>query len=137
MNFTRAALTVGLAFVAASLLLTRRDTSPLPADDGLEPFPSLDPGWPSRTAARTAAPAGESAGAGIGAGLGAGLGAGIGAGIGAAATGGDSPNDAERLQARGVAASDDGGWRRDPLRSTSQEGAEARAPGLPDFARGA
>jgi hypothetical protein len=49
----------------------------------------------------------------------------------------DSPKDAERLQTRGFAETTaeafDGGL----FGSNSQEGAEPRVPGLPDFARGA
>ena len=55
----------------------------------------------------------------------------------AAAGGSDSPNDAERLQARGIAETPrdaiDGGL----FGSNSQQGAEPKVPGLPDFARGA
>jgi len=57
MNLTRAAATVGLACVAASLLAKRSRAAPLEADDGLEPFPSVDPGLPARLGAPTAAPA--------------------------------------------------------------------------------
>ena len=124
MNLTRVAVTVGLACVAANVLMKSRRTAPSDSDDGLEPFPSVDPGLPVRLGAASAA--GPSA-AGSAA-----------ADLGAAGTGSDSPNDAERLQASGVAADDDdGSWTRDLFTSTSQEGAEARAPGLPDFARGA
>jgi hypothetical protein len=53
------------------------------------------------------------------------------------AAGADSPNDAERLQARGIAETPrdaiDGGL----FGSNSQQGAEPMVPGLPDFARGA
>jgi hypothetical protein len=60
------------------------------------------------------------------------------AGNGAPGTGIDSPNEAERLQARGVASPGAESGQPDNLfRSTSQESAEAQAPGLPDFARGA
>jgi hypothetical protein len=118
------AVSVGLACVAANVLMKSRRTAPSDSDDGLEPFPSVDPGLPVRLGAASAA--GPSA-AGSAA-----------ADLGAAGTGSDSPNDAERLQASGVAADDDdGSWTRDLFTSTSQEGAEARAPGLPDFARGA
>ena len=55
----------------------------------------------------------------------------------AAAGRSDSPNDAERLQARGIAETPrdaiDGGL----FGSNSQQGAEPKVPGLPDFARGA
>lgn len=55
-------------------------------------------------------------------------------------TGADSPNAAERLRARGVAGNSVGGGDAGTTNlfdSTSQDGAEARSPGLPDFARGA
>jgi hypothetical protein len=119
MNLTRVGLTIGLACVAASLLLRSRRGAASDGDDGLEPFPSVD----SRTTARaraltTAAP--------------------VAVGAGAPGSGVDSPNDAERLQASGVAApSEDESWTGDLFKSTSQESPYARAPGLPDFARGA
>jgi hypothetical protein len=123
MNLTRVAVTVGLAYVAASLLAKRSGAAPVEADDGLEPFPSIDPGLPARIGTLTAAAPVTGAADGD---------------TGASGTGSDSPNDAERLQASGVAAeSDDGSWTRDLFKSTSQESAEARAPGLPDFARSA
>ena len=43
---------------------------------------------------------------------------------------------AKRSSAAPVEA-DDGSWTRDLFKSTSQESEDARAPGLPDFARGA
>jgi hypothetical protein len=122
MNLTRVALTVGLACVAANLLMKSRRGEAGQRDDGLDPFPSVDPGFAGRMRAM---PAGAETGT-------------MAAGIGAAGTGSDSPNEAERLQASGVAAEDDdGSWTRDLFKSTSQESADARAPGLPDFARGA
>ena len=59
------------------------------------------------------------------------------AGIGA--TGIDSPNDADRLQARGFGDSSTvaGGDTERMFGSTSKEGATARTPGLADYARGA
>ena len=56
MNLTRVAVTVGLAFVAASLLAKRSGAAPVEADDGLEPFPSVDPGLPVRIGAEARAP---------------------------------------------------------------------------------
>jgi len=127
MNLTRVAVTVGLACVAANVLMKSRRGAPSESDDGLEPFPSVDPGLPVRLGAASAAAPAAPAAAGSAA-----------ADLGAAGSGSDSPNDAERLQASGVAADDDdGSWTRDLFKSTSQESAEARAPGLPDFARGA
>ena len=120
MNLTRVAVTVGLAWLGANLLMKGRHGQASEGDDGLEPFPSVDPGLPTRLGAMTAA--GPTAVADTGAG----------------GTGTDSPNQAERLQASGVAAqSDDGSAPRDLFQSTSQESPYARAPGLPDFARGA
>jgi hypothetical protein len=117
MNVTRVAVTLGLAWLAANLLLKSRVALPRQSesDDGLAPFPSVDPGLPVGLGAVTAgAPAAADA---------------------AGATGSDSPNDAERLQASGLAtAAGDAG---DQFKSTSQESPYARAPGLPDFARGA
>ena len=52
----------------------------------------------------------------------------------------DSLNPAERLRDRGLAGSSLGGGNAGTTNlfdSTSQEGEEARSPGLPDFARGA
>jgi len=95
MNLTRVALTVGLACVAANLLMKSRRGEAGERDDGLGPFPSVDPGLPGRVRAMTS-------GAG------------------------------------GLAADDDdGSWTRGLFDSTSQESAVARAPALPDFARGA
>jgi len=94
MNLTRVALTVGLACVAANLLMKSRRGEAGERDDGLGPFPSVDPGLPGRVRAMTS-------GAG------------------------------------GLAADDDdGSWTRG-LFKPSQESADARAPALPDFARGA
>lgn len=119
MNLTRVAVTVGLAWLGANLLMKGRQAQATEADDGLQPFPSVDPGLPTRFGAMTAGAAAAAAG-------------------GAAGTGSDSPNDAERLQASGVAApSEDGSAAGDLFQSTSQESPYARAPGLPDFARGA
>ena len=121
MNWTRVAMTVGLACAAASLLLRGRRARAAAADDGLDPFPSVDPGLPVRMRAMTVGPAASGAGAGSG----------------ASGTSSDSPNDAERLQARGIAETPrdaiDGGL----FGSNSQQGAEPKVPGLPDFARGA
>jgi len=123
MNLTRVAMTVGLACVAANLLMKSRRGAAAERDDGLDPFPSVDPGLPGRMSAMTSAAAVVAA---------------TPAGTGVPGTGSESPNDAERLQASGVAAADDdGSWTRDLFKSTSQESADARAPGLPDFARGA
>jgi hypothetical protein len=124
MNWTRVAVTAGLAVVAANLLMkggrTARATD---IDDGLDPFPSVDAGLPQRVGAITAAAPGAEAASG---------------GMGATGRGSDSPNDAERLQASGIAgASDDGGASGDLFTSTSQESPYAKSPGLPDFARGA
>ena len=122
MNWTRVAVTVALACVAANLLMTGRRAQAEERDDGLDPFPSVDPGLPERLGAMTAGAA-----AGVSA-----------AGSGAPGSGSDSPNDAERLQASGVAtAGDDGSASGDLFKSASQESAYAQVPGLPDFARGA
>jgi len=124
MNLTRMALTVGLACVAANLVKKARRVEPSDADDGLEAFPSVDIALPTRMGALTGAGSAASAASTVGTGM--------------PGTGSDSPNDAERLQANGVAAeSDDGGRSGDLFTSTSQDGPYARAPGLPDFARGA
>jgi hypothetical protein len=124
MNLTRMAVTVGLACVAANLLMKGRRGEASDADDGLEPFPSVDAGLPARIAALTT---GRSVASDDGT-----------ADTGVPGSGADSPNDAERLQASGVAAdSDDDSWTRDLFKSTSQDSPYARAPGLPDFARGA
>ena len=48
----------------------------------------------------------------------------------------ESPNEGERLQARGIGRAA-GEGDDDLFGSTPQEGASARAPGLPDFFRGA
>ena len=56
---------------------------------------------------------------------------------GVAGAGAESPNDAERLAANGLGTAPQAGIDDDPLKSTSQETADARAPGLPDFFRGA
>lgn len=121
MNLTRVAVTVGLACVAANLLMKARRAEPADADDGLQPFPSVDAGLPARIEALTAGGASADT-----------------ADTGLPGTAGDSPNEAERLQASGVAAqNDDGSWTRDLFESTSQDSPYARAPGLPDFARGA
>jgi len=123
MNLTRVAVTVGLACMAASLLMKSRRREANEGDDGLDPFPSVDPGLPGRIGAVTSGM--QAVGASP-------------ADTGAPGTGTDSPNDAERLQASGIAAEDDdGSWTRDLFKSTSQESEDARAPGLPDFARGA
>jgi len=112
MTRTHAALTVALACIACSLLLKRSRAAVPHADDGLAPFPSVDPG-----SVAAGAPAAAS---------------------GAGGRGADSPNDAERLQAAGVAAaSADESWTADLFQSNSQESPYARAPGLPDFTRGA
>ena len=127
MNWTRLAVTVGLACVAANLLTTPRRAEAGDGDDGLDPFPSVDAGLPKRIRAMTAAAAGAASAAGTGA-----------AETGAPGTGSDSPNEAERLQASGVAADPgDDSASGDLFKSTSQESPYARAPGLPDFARGA
>ena len=119
MNLTRVGLIVGLAWVAAQLLMRSRRGEPSEGDDGLEPFPSVDSRTTARVRALTAA-------------------APLAAGAGTPGSGVDSPNDAERLQASGVAAaSDDDSWTGDLFKSTSQDSPYARAPGLPDFARGA
>ena len=111
MNRTHAALTLAFAGIACGLLLKRRRAAAPHAEDGLAPFPSVDPGS---------------------------LGAGAPATGGAGGRGADSPNDAERLQAAGVAAaSADERRTGDLFQSTSQDSPYARAPGLPDFARGA
>jgi len=48
------------------------------------------------------------------------------------------PNRAGQPQTRGVASlATASSPARDPLKSTTQESAEAQAPGLPDFAHGA
>jgi hypothetical protein len=49
----------------------------------------------------------------------------------------DSPNDAERLQARGIAETPRDAFDGGLFGSNSQQGAEPKAPGLPDFSRGA
>ena len=49
----------------------------------------------------------------------------------------DSPNDAERLQTRGFAETTAEAFDGDLFGSNSQQGAEPKVPGLPDFARGA
>lgn len=49
--------------------------------------------------------------------------------------GADSPNQAERLQGSGAAATP--APADDLFAATPQQGADARAPGLPDFFRGA
>ena len=124
MNLTRVAVTVGLACVAANLLMKGRRAEATEVDDGLDAFPSVDPGLPERVRATTSGASGAAAATG--------------ATASAPGSGSESPNDAERLQAAGVAAeNDDGSWTGDLFKSTSQEGEEARAPGLPDFARGA
>jgi hypothetical protein len=113
MKLTRVAVTLGLAWLATELLLKDRRRLAVDSDDGLAPFPSVDTGLPAVGGAAAASDA-------------------------AGATGSDSPNDAERLQASGVAAqSEDESWTGDLFKSTSQESPYARAPGLPDFARGA
>ena len=127
MNWTRLAVTVGLACVAANLLTTPRRAEAGDGDDGLDPFPSVDAGLPKRIRAMTAAAAGAASAAGTRA-----------AETGAPGTGSDSPNEAERLQASGVAADPgDDSASGDLFKSTSQESPYARAPGLADFARGA
>jgi hypothetical protein len=63
MNLTRVAVAVGLAWVAATLLLKIRRVEAIDRDDGLAPFPSVDPGLPVRIRALTV-PAGP-AGAGF------------------------------------------------------------------------
>jgi hypothetical protein len=62
MNLTRVAVAVGLAWVAATLLLKIRRVEAIDRD-GLAPFPSVDPGLPVRVRALTV-PAGP-AGAGF------------------------------------------------------------------------
>jgi len=54
MNWTRVAVTVGLACVAANLLVKGRREAAGAGDDGLDPFPSLDRGLPGRMRATTA-----------------------------------------------------------------------------------
>jgi len=68
MNLIRLALAVGLAWVAATLLLKRRPVERLDADDGLVPFPSADPGLPVRVRAMTV-PAGAARSVGGGRGF--------------------------------------------------------------------
>ena len=53
MNWTRVALAVGLAWVAARLLLRGRRPEPFDPDDGLGPLPSVDTGLPVRVRAMT------------------------------------------------------------------------------------
>ncbi len=57
MNWTRVAVTVGLACVAANLLVKGRREAAGAGDDGLDPFPSLDRGLPGRMRAMTASAA--------------------------------------------------------------------------------
>jgi len=62
---------VGLAWVATNLLRKVRRVEAIDRDDGLAPFPSVDPGMPVRIRALTvpAGPAGaDSGGAGLAAG---------------------------------------------------------------------
>ena len=63
MNWTRVALMVGLAWIAANLFRRIARGEPGDRDDGLAPFPSVDPGLPVRVRALTA-PAASLAGAG-------------------------------------------------------------------------
>lgn len=55
----------------------------------------------------------------------------------AVGSGADSPNDAERLHARGFAETLPGVAGVGMFGSNSQQGPEPGTPGLPDFARGA
>ena len=64
MNLTRLALAVGLAWVAATLLLKRRPVERVDRDDGLAPLPWVDIGLPARVRAMTV-PAGAAGGAGF------------------------------------------------------------------------
>src|SRR5215203_3681322 len=57
MNLTRVAVTVGLACVAANLLMKTRRGAASEGDDGLDPFPSVDPGLAERVRAITSATA--------------------------------------------------------------------------------
>ena len=62
---TKVAVAVGLAWVAANLLLKIRRVEAIDRDDGLAPLPSVDPGLPVRIRALTvpASPAGADRGA--------------------------------------------------------------------------
>ncbi|HSC63416.1 MAG TPA: hypothetical protein VLD35_07275 [Caldimonas sp.] len=62
MNWTRVALMVSLAWIAANLLRKIGRGDPGDRDDGLGPLPSLDPGLPVRVRALTE-PAGSLLGA--------------------------------------------------------------------------
>jgi len=64
MNWTRLALAVGLAWVAANLLLKRRRAEPADPDDGLAALPSVDGGLPIRVRAMTV-PAGSAGHGGV------------------------------------------------------------------------
>ncbi len=54
MNWTRVALMVGLAWIAANLLRKIGRGEPGDPDDGLAPFPSVGAGLPVRVRALTA-----------------------------------------------------------------------------------
>jgi hypothetical protein len=119
MRWTRAALTLGLAWLAFNLLLKGRREEPPDGDDGLAPFPSVDS---SLTRGSVAAAVG-------GGPVPVTSGAANASALGDRASGADSPNDAERLAAAGSAnagAESAGG---DLFGSDSQQGPYPRAPG--------
>lgn len=127
MRWTRAALTLGLAWLAFNLLLKGRRDEPPDGDDGLARFPSMDSSLTRGTVAAAVGggPAPVMSDAANASPLANG------------APGADSPNDAERLDAAGLAQAGADSAGGDRFDSDSQQGPYARAPGQPDFARGA
>ena len=53
MNWTRLALAAAFVWFAANLLRKTRHATIVDTDDGLAPFPSMDPGLPARVRAMT------------------------------------------------------------------------------------